>query len=82
MKRKNEVINKRAAGTTPYICKEKFKNKYLQYKKYRKVRGDYHYTGGHKGVAHSIYNLKNSVSKKNLIVFHNVFNYIYLFIVK
>ena len=28
-----------------YICKEKFKNKYLKDKKYRKVRGHCHYTG-------------------------------------
>ena len=28
-----------------YICKEKFENKYLKHKKYRKVRDHYHYTG-------------------------------------
>ena len=43
-----------------YTCKEKFENKYLQDKKYRKVRDHYHYTG-YRGAAHSIYNLKYSV---------------------
>ena len=28
-----------------YICKEKFENKYLKNKKYRKVRNHCHYTG-------------------------------------
>ena len=28
-----------------YICKEKFENKYLKDKKYRKVRDHCHYTG-------------------------------------
>ena len=28
-----------------YICKEKFENKYLKYKKYCKVRNHCHYTG-------------------------------------
>ena len=54
-----------------YICKEKFENKYLKDKKYRKV-GDYcHYTEKYRGAAYSIYNLKCSVLKKVLIVFHN-----------
>ena len=28
-----------------YICKEKFENKYLKDKKYRKVRDPFHYAG-------------------------------------
>ena len=28
-----------------YICKEKFENKYLKDKKYRKVRDSFHYPG-------------------------------------
>ena len=28
-----------------YICKEKFKNKYLKDKEYRKIRDHCHYTG-------------------------------------
>ena len=32
-----------------YICKEKFKNKYLKDKKYCKLRDHCHYTGKYKG---------------------------------
>ena len=48
-----------------YICKEKFENKYLKDKKYRKVRDLCHYTEKYRGVAHSIYKLKYSVPKKS-----------------
>ena len=47
-----------------YICKEKLENKYLKYKKYCKVRYHYDYTGEYRGAAHSICNLKYSVTKK------------------
>ena len=40
-------------------------------KKYCKVRDHYHYTGEFKGATHSICNLKQSVSKKFPIDFHN-----------
>ena len=47
-KKKNEVINKRAAGIIRkcknLICKEKFENKYLKEIKCRKVRDHWHYT--------------------------------------
>ena len=36
-----------------YICKEKFENKYLKDKKYRKVRYYCHYTGEYRGATHS-----------------------------
>ena len=49
-----------------YICKEKFESKYLKDKKYHKVRHHCHYTREHRGVAHSICNLKYSVTKKSL----------------
>ena len=45
--------------------------KYLKDKEYRKVRDHCHYTGEYIGAAHSICNLKYSVTKKNPIVFHN-----------
>ena len=41
-----------------YIFKEKFENKYLKDKKYCKNKDSCHYTGEHKGTAHSIRNLK------------------------
>ena len=54
-----------------------FKNK-----KYRKVRDHCDYTGKYRGAAHSICNLKYSVSKKIPPVFHNGSNYYYHFIIK
>ena len=65
-----------------YIRKEKFENKYVKYKKYRKVRDHCHYTGEYRGAAHSICNLKYRVPKKIPIVFHNGSTYDYHFIVK
>ena len=53
------------------ICKEKFENKCLKDKKYRKVRDHFNYAGEYRGAAHNIFNLKYSVSKKIPIVFHN-----------
>ena len=65
-----------------YTCKEKFENKYLKDKKYRKARDHCHYTGQYRGAAHSICNLKNSAPKKIPIVFYNGSNYDYHFIKK
>ena len=64
------------------ICKEKFENKYLIDKKYPKVTDHFYYTGEYRGAAHIICNLKFSVPKKILIVFHNVSNYDYHLIIK
>ena len=58
-------------GKICYICKEKFENKYLKDKKYRKVRDHCHYTGKYRGAEHSMFNLKCSVPEKISIVFHN-----------
>ena len=52
-----------------YICKEKFENKYLKDKKYRKIRYYCHYAGKYRGVVDSICYLKYSVPKKIAIVF-------------
>ena len=63
------------------LLKEKFENKYLKDKKYRKVRDHCHYTGEYRGAAHSICNLKYSVPKEVPLVFDNGSNYDYRFII-
>ena len=52
-----------------YICKEKFENKYLEDKKYHKVRDHCLYTGEQRGAAHIICNLKYNVLRKFLSFF-------------
>ena len=64
------------------ICKEKFENKYLKDKKYRKSRDHCHYTGKYGVVAHTTCNLKYKVPKKVPIDFRNGSNYDYRFIIK
>ena len=54
-----------------YICKEKLEDKYIQDKKYYKVRNNCHCTGEYIDSAHSICNSKNSVPKEISIVFYN-----------
>ena len=63
-----------------YNFKEKFENKYLRDKKYRKVRD--HCKREYRGSAHSICNSKYSVPNEIPIVFHNVPNYDYHFVKK
>ena len=65
-----------------YICKEKFENKYLKAKNYRKVRDHCLYTVECRGAAHSICNLKYSVPKESPIALHNRSKYDYNFIIK
>ena len=65
-----------------YICKEKFENKYVKDKKYRKVRDHCHYTGEYECAAHSTYNLKHSVPKRIPIALRNGSNYDYHLIIK
>ena len=65
-----------------YICKEKFEDRYLKDKKYRKVGDHCHYRGEYSGAAHSICNLKYSVPKTSRIVFHDRSNFDYHFIIK
>ena len=68
----------------PKICyiRKKIENKYLEDKNYLKVRDHCYFTGEYIGVVYSICNLKYSVPKKILIVFHNGSNYDYHFIIK
>ena len=65
-----------------YICKETFEYKHAKDKQFRTVRNHCHYTGEHRGAAHSICNLKYSVPKEISIAFHNESNYDYNFIIK
>ena len=62
-----------------YICKE---HKYLEDRKYCKVRDLCSYTRKYRGAAHSICNSKYSIPKKIPIVFNNGSNYDYHFITK
>ena len=54
-----------------YFDKEKFENKYVKDKKYRKVRDHCHYTGKYRGAAHSTCSLKYSVPREVPLVFHD-----------
>ena len=54
----------------------------LKIKKYCKDSKHCHYTGKHRGAAHSVCNIKYSVLKVIPIVFHNESNYHYHFIRK
>ena len=67
-----------------HICRGEFcydKNKKKEFKLYQKVRDHCHYTGKFRGAAHHICNLRNKVSKKIPVVFHNGSTYDY-FIIK
>ena len=52
------------------IVKKSLKINMQKRKNYGKVRDHCNYTGEYKGAAHSIYNLKYSISKIT-IIFHN-----------
>ena len=54
--------------------KKKFKDKYDKDKKYCKGRDHCLYTGECRCAAQNICNLKYSISKEILVVFHNVHN--------
>ena len=62
-----------------YICKEIFKDKYENDKKYRKVGGNFYYTDEYRGASYSISILKYSKPKEIAIIFHNGSNYDYQF---
>ena len=61
---------------------KKFKYKYTNDKKYRRVKDHCHYTGKYSGAAFSICNLEYSIPKEIHEVFHNGSNYDYHFIIK
>ena len=65
-----------------HLCKKKkWEDNYTNYKIYCEVRDHCHYTDKYIGPAHSICNLKNSITQKNPLV-HNGLNYDYHFAVK
>ena len=59
-----------------YICKERIEDKHAPEKNYCKVRYRCHYIGEYRGTAHSIYNLKYSVSTEIPLVFHKGSKYV------
>ena len=65
-----------------YICEEKLEDKFAKDKKYHKFNDHCNYTVEQRDAAHSMCNLKFSVPKKIIIVFHNRSNYDYHFIIK
>ena len=67
-----------------HICKEKLENKYAKYEKYSRGRDHCHYTRKYRGAAHSNLkcNVKFNVPNGIPVVFHNLSNYDYHFILK
>ena len=59
-------------GKICYICKKNFENKYVEDKKYCKVRDHCHYMWEYSGATYSICNLKYSVPKTIPIVSHKL----------
>ena len=58
------------------------KNKKCEYELYHKVRDHCHCTGGFRGAAHNICNLRYNAPKKIPIVFYNGSKYDYHFVIK
>ena len=65
-----------------YICGKRILKKLSKSINYRKVRDHCHYTGKYRGAAHSTCNLKFNVPNEIPVVFYNVSNYDYHFIIK
>ena len=61
-----------------YICGKRFLKKFADDKSSRKVTNQCYYADA----AHSIFNLKFNVYHETPLVFHNVSNYDYYFIIK
>ena len=69
-------------STLCYIYRKKFTQKLAKDKNHRKVRDHCHFTGKYRDAAHSICNLGFNVRSEIPIVFHDVSNYDYHFIMK
>ena len=61
---------------------KKFEEKYIDGKKYLRVRDHCQYTSKCRSAAHSLFNLKDSISKKILVVFYNKLSDDYRFIIE
>ena len=68
--------------TTCYICRKILSKRFAKDKNYRKVRDHCCFTCKYRGAADSICNLKLNVPSEIPVVFHNVSNYDYHFIIK
>ena len=68
--------------TACYICGKRFPKKFAKNKNYQKGRNRFHFTDKYGGESHSIWNLRINVSNENSVVFWNVWNYDYHFIIK
>ena len=58
-----------------YICKKWIVKKFSEDENYWKVRDHFHYTGKHRGAAHSICNLKFNVLNEINVFFHRGLKY-------
>ena len=77
--KKEQKMNDKAK--TCHICKERFSTD-VNYEQYLKVRDHYHYTGKHRGAAHTICNLRYKTPKEIPLMFHNGSTYDYHLIIK
>ena len=50
----NEIQKSYEKAKTFYVFRKEFEDKYAKYKKYRRVRDHFHYTGEYRRDAHSI----------------------------
>ena len=65
-----------------YICRKRILKKLSKSINYQTVRDHCHFTGKHRGAAHSICNLRFNVANEIPAVFHKGSNYDYHFIIK
>ena len=63
------------------FVEESLKIKYANDKTHHKVWDHCHYTGEYRGAAHVIFNLEYNIPKEITLIFHNVPNYDYHFII-
>ena len=67
---------------SPMFVEKSLKIMIKKDKKYCKTKEHCHYTGEYWGAFHSICNSKCSIPKEITIIFYNISNYVYYFIIK